>query len=194
MKNPYSLINLPIQNRTNEDWEILLNCYALGYDTHNNIMISNGGFVQTELPEIRARFRELKRIARKYAPQKLRTIEAIENLCVQNHSGKVSDTAYIHRLRLISLSNGVNPMLLDQAEARINTAERYRHQLEPNIPDNNFNKLFKEAGKVFQKNRKSFLPVPSKGPSIYKPHKRRGSGSRSAPDPRGLIRRMFGVR
>lgn len=206
---PGSLIRLPVRGKIDEDWEIILNCYALGYDTQNSILASHGKFVPTTYHEIKTRFSHLKRIARKYAPHKLRTVEAIEKLSMDNHAGRINDRSYVHRLRLIALSNGANTMLLDQAESRINAAEGMERMayaphgfsIFPQKPVTGMHSILKKSGKMFAsmdrnmgvhkrrsaKPMRLFRPIRPAKPIRYK---------RIEPPkpPMHLIRGMFGGR
>lgn len=189
---PGSVAGLPTSGRVNQDWEILLKCYATAYDSQNEMMLSpqREKFNPTTLGEIKRRFADLKRLARKYSPHKLRTVEALEKLAIANHTGKIGDRAYVHRLRLLSLQHGVNPMFLDQAEARINAAEGFQQRhFPPNVPPKSpMNDMLKEAGKTFEN--------VNKGRGLFKPpeiRERRGKRKSRAPmTPIDLIRQMFG--
>jgi hypothetical protein len=201
MINPYmgpgSVARLPVHGKVNEDWEILLNCYAVGYDSHNPVMLGpQGRFSPTDLNEIRSRFSQLKRIARKYAPQKLRTIESLERLSIQNHAGKISDRAYVHKLRLIVLSNGLDPTLIDQAEARINAVEGASSRQFPPYESKTaspLDKMFRKSGKLFSRAQPQ---MPRMRPPA--PHFRRGQAP-PAPtqwpanvNPQHIIKKIFG--
>lgn len=159
----------------------MLKAYSIGYDMHNDIMITPfpGKYDETSITEIRTRFRELKRIAKKHAPGKYRTIESIEKMCYENHKGNISDKVFLHRLRLMAVSNGVSPAMIDQQEARINIMES---QHAGTIKKNPFIGKFDGRKKILKEfGAPQKLRLPLKTPS-------RG------PDHKKLIRRMFGVK
>lgn len=167
-----SVAGIPIKGKVNNDYEILLNCYALAYDSHNELMIgrSQGHPKKTTSSEIRKRFSELKRISRKYAPGKLRTIEAIERLALDNHAGKISDLAYISRLRMISMQHNINPMMLNQAESRIRIAESMNNSMKPMEnpfrkmnSKNPFENIFKNIMKENKHNERKKNPFMASG-------------------------------
>lgn len=170
---------LPLIGKLNEDWEICLNAYSIGFDSINNIMLTpdQNRFDQTTVKEIRSRFAELKKVARRNAPQKLRTIESLERLAILNHTGKISDRTYLHRLRLIALSNGVDPGLLNQAEVRINAVEGARggHPPMPMQPRNMLTNIFGNVDRKLKKANKqtnSWMRMPRQKPRPAR-HERR---------------------
>jgi hypothetical protein len=187
----------PYHNKIDTDREILLKCFAVGYDAHNNIMLNPRGAKPSKTSEkkIHARFADLKRLARKHAPHKLRTIEALERLSIDNFRGKINDLAYIHRIRLVAMRHGVNTFALDQAEAKINAAEgmraatvlRMKRPVQPKrlpIID-----IFKRSGEMFKKAKREPLFKPPKT------RQRRVSQIKMQPTkPDRLIKRMFGVK
>ena len=167
----YGFYNQGMRGKPNTDWEILLKTFATAYDSHNDIMVtqSKGKFNPTTLGEIKKRFADLKRLSRKYCPQKLRTIEKIEKMALDNHSGKINDRVYINGLRYVSLANGINNTQLDQAEGAINAAEGRKHM----------SNTFKMPSNIYKKK-----PTQRRQGRYGKPQK--------IPNPNDLIRGMFG--
>ncbi len=169
----YDFYNAGIQGKANQDWEVLLKCFATAYDSHNPVMLTStpGKFNPTTLNEIKTRFADLKRLSRKYCPEKLRTVESIERMALENHTGKLSDRVYLNKLRFTAASNGANIPMLDQMEMQINAAEGQGHR--PRSNSSNIPEFFK----------------------LGKPRERRkGKYERTQkpPDPAALIKQMFG--
>lgn len=148
----------------------------------NGGIFGKGGFFQPmEGIEIKNIFAELKAMARRFAPHKLRTIESIEKLAISYHMGRISDKTVLQRLRLMAVSNGAKTDHIDQAEARMNSTP-------PAMPfpkfDNPMNKKLMESGRMFEDMAKSARKVVQSRPRQLRP----------AEDPMRMIKKMFGVK
>jgi hypothetical protein len=159
----------------NRDTAILQDAYAAAYDSHNSLMVAP--FAMTSPEEIRQRFSGLKYLARKYAPGKLRTVERIERMALDNHSGRITDRSYIHGLRAICLGNGVNMTALDQAEARINALDGLA--AGPPGTMGGLMGMFRRSGEMLERGNR-------------RPARRMECRPQRPMSPRDLIRSMFG--
>ena len=121
-----STAKLPTRGKVNEDWEILMNTYAVAFDALNRFMLTRqpGKYDPTTLREIHGRFAILKLLARKYAPHKLKAIEKLEQLTKAHFKGQISDRQFLAQIRTVTVRHGLNPQLVMLAEHHINAAER----------------------------------------------------------------------
>lgn len=120
-----STAKIPTRGKVDEDWEILLNTYATAYDAINNIMLTRtpGVFDRTTVREVRGRFLVLKRIARRYAPERLQIIERLEELAVARVKGEITTEQYLRSIRALATRYGLRRDMVDLVEARIRAAE-----------------------------------------------------------------------
>ena len=174
-----STAGLPVQGKTDQDWEILLESYSTAYDSVNSIMLTKkqGVFDKSTEREIKARFAVIKKICKRHAPKLIKTIERIEKLSLDNLYGKISDKEYLRRIREIHRKNGLKENLINQAEYQVDQAERSPGH--PKVKDNflapgnvgNIQNLFRP-----QDVRKN--PPPSGGilDPIISPRIRKGGG------------------
>lgn len=131
MYGPNLYQKTPRQKSIMKDWQKLQEIQNIANMGMGHSFSNSEHNVNKELARrLSKRFNEMKKLARKYAPFKLRTIEAIERLCNQHMNKQVSDKAFIHRLRLIAMSNGANIMHLNNAEAQINMKEQMRKRMK----------------------------------------------------------------
>jgi hypothetical protein len=119
------------QGKVNTDLEILKDTYATAYDAMNNIMVDRTGTDPSTLSEVRYRFKELKRLAREYAPEKLKYIEKLEMYSIAHLEGKLSEKEYLEAIRTVSELNGVQPDMLYSIEGRVGSLERRSAQGPP---------------------------------------------------------------
>lgn len=121
-----STAKLPVHGRIDEDWEFLMSNFSLAYDAVNAIMLTKtpGRFDPTTEKEIKARFAMEKSIARRRDPSKLKLIEHVEQLSLANLYGRLSDKAYLRKIREIHRKAGLSEDLINLAEHKIDMAER----------------------------------------------------------------------
>lgn len=121
------------QGRINTDLEILKDTYATAYDAMNNIMVDRTHLDPTTHSEVKYRFKELKRLAREYAPEKLKYIEKLEMYTLAHLDGKLSEREYLEAIRTVSELNGVQPSMLYSIEGRVGRMEHRNVQQPPSF-------------------------------------------------------------
>lgn len=118
--------------RINTDKEILNNTYAVAYDSINNISVGTGKPTTQDIRLINAQFTELKRIARKHSPGKLKYILELERLTAQRIAGTISEKQYLNSIRTIARRHTDNNTL-NQIEYNIIRLENQPRQ-KPFMP------------------------------------------------------------
>ena len=121
------------QGRVNTDLEILKDTYATAYDAMNNVMVDRTSVDPTTHSEVKYRFKELKRLAREYAPEKLGYIEKLEMYTMAHLAGKLSEREYLEAIRTVSELNGVQPEMLYSIEGRVDRLEHRNVQAPPSF-------------------------------------------------------------
>ena len=118
-KLPYS------KGPIDKEYEFVMNCYGIGYDAANGVMLTNtpGVYDKSTVAEVKARFQVLKQIARKRAPSKLSYIERCENITLRNIKGQISDKEALRLLRNEAQKAGGDANLSRMTEQKINTLE-----------------------------------------------------------------------
>ncbi len=137
-----STAKIPVKDKVDTDYEILLNIFSTGYDALNNIMLTKkpGVFNKTSLSEVNSRFGILRMLCSRYSPKILPVIDEIYSIIQSNYNGFISDIQALMMMRDICSRYNMNTSLLDQAIMRVNNAELIRsHQHKSK---NGFNEMF----------------------------------------------------
>jgi hypothetical protein len=196
------------RGRIDTDREVIANAYALAYDSHNQVMLnkrSPHSFDRTSPKTIRAKFKQLKGIARRYCPGKLRAVERLERIALDCNSGRLNPRTGIHQMRMIAMTNCENPHtvtpLLANLESQINWTEGYHARRMPvqrdvKPPRQPTYGIFNNVDKTISNNfkRGGLFPQPSdrafqrSAKFMMKKNKK----AAKQPSPGQLIKRMFG--
>lgn len=123
---PFSTARIPTRGKVNEDFEVLTNAFATGYDALNEGLLTRDSrhMTPTTRPLVIRRFSQLKAMTRKYCPSKLPEIERIERITLSNMDGRLSDQQALSAMKEVTFRNGASPQLIMTAQMRIDAAER----------------------------------------------------------------------
>ena len=137
-----STAKIPVTDKVDTDYEILLNIFSTGYDALNNIMLTKkpGVFNKTNLSEVNSRFGILRMLSSRYSSKMLPVIDEMYGIIQSNYNGLIPDSQALLLMRDICIRYNLNTSLLDQAIMRINNAEMIRAQHHK--PNNGFNEMF----------------------------------------------------
>lgn len=115
------------QGPIDKEYEFIVNCYGIGYDAANGIMLGGPiGLTDSSIMEVKAKFALLKSIAKKRFPSKLNSIKRCEELTILNLNGKLSDKKFLELLRNEAVKAGGDANLCKIAGLRINSMEHKR--------------------------------------------------------------------
>lgn len=121
------------QGRVDEDWEILLNLYAVAYDSINSSMLVGDEeevrVDKTTREEVAKYFAILRNVAKKYSPNLVDEVDEMRILTFKLMDGKISRRKFLEKVRKIVLRNGLSPQLLEAVERRIDMMEQSKPRL-----------------------------------------------------------------
>lgn len=133
--NPNGVNNHHAQKAKNA-LDFLNYIHSIGYDSLNNLFSSftpPGVFSNASSNEIKLIFAQLKKIAREYAPEKLKYVTDMEKIAISNANNEISDRDALIKMRNLTISNGGNTNDIAHVENIINQLEVRNMIMNPTI-------------------------------------------------------------